>query len=94
LRIKKSYTKDISSAKNQIIIRKIDTLAIPNTLYQQFAVTQPAQVWCGDVTYAWVGNHWAYLAVVLDLLWALSLSPDSELTCKALKMAFELRGET
>jgi putative transposase len=54
-------------------------------------------VWCGDVTYVWVGNRWAYLAVVLDLFsrkpvgWTLSLSPDSELTSKALKMAFELR---
>jgi putative transposase len=51
------------------------------------------------VTYVWVGNRWVYLAVVLDLFsrkpvgWALSLSPDSELTCKALKMAFELRGK-
>ncbi|AVT47091.1 IS3-like element ISSba5 family transposase [Shewanella baltica] len=74
-------------------------VAIPNTLNRQFAVTQPDQVWCGDVTYVWVGNRWAYLAVVLDLFsrkpvgWALSLSPDSELTCKALKMAFELRGK-
>ena len=74
-------------------------VAIPNTLNRQFAVTQPNQVWCGDVTYVWVGNRWAYLAVVLDLFsrkpvgWALSLSPDSELTCKALNMAFELRGK-
>jgi putative transposase len=51
------------------------------------------------VTYVWVGNRWAYLAVVLDLFsrkpvgWTLSLSPDSELTSKALKMAFELRGK-
>ncbi len=51
------------------------------------------------MTYVWVGYRWAYLAVVLDLFsrkpvgWALSLSPDSELTCKALKMAFELRGK-
>ncbi len=51
------------------------------------------------MTYVWVGNRWVYLAVVLDLFsrkpvgWALLLSPDSELTCKALKMAFELRGK-
>ena len=44
-------------------------------------------------------QRWAYLAVVLDLFarkpigWALSLSPDSELTGKALTMAYESRGK-
>ena len=71
---------------------------IPNLLDRQFAVTEPNQVWCGDVTYVWTGMRWAYLAVVLDLFarkpvgWAMSLSPDSELTCKALAMAYESRG--
>ena len=71
---------------------------IPNLLDRQFAVTQPNQVWCGDVTYIWTGNRWAYLAVVMDLFarkpvgWAMSFSPDSELTCKALSHAFESRG--
>lgn len=75
-----------------------DHLNIPNKLDRQFTVEKPNQVWCGDVTYIWIGNRWAYLAVVLDLYarrpvgWALSLSPDSELTGKALSMAFEARG--
>ncbi len=69
-------------------------VAIPNLLDRQFAVTAPNQVWCGDVTYIWTGTQWAYLAVVLDLFarkpvgWAMSLSPDSELTSKALMVAF------
>ncbi|EKO3601101.1 MULTISPECIES: IS3 family transposase [Vibrio] len=73
-------------------------LEIPNLLGRQFAVTQPNQVWVGDVTYVWVGNRWMYLAVVIDLFarkpigWAMSLSPDSKLTGKALTMAFESRG--
>ncbi|WP_227538401.1 IS3 family transposase [Klebsiella quasipneumoniae] len=73
-------------------------VAIPNLLDRQFAVTAPNQVWCGDVTYIWTGTQWAYLAVVLDLFarkpvgWAMSLSPDSELTSKALMVAFEARG--
>ncbi len=52
----------------------------------------------GDVTYIWTGSRWAYLAVVLDLFarkpvgWAMSFAPDSELTAKALQMAWELRG--
>ncbi len=74
-------------------------IAIPNHLNRQFAVTAPNQVWCGDVTYVWSGKRWAYLAVVLDLFarkpvgWAISFSPDSALTSKALTMAFEARGK-
>jgi len=74
-------------------------VAIPNKLDRQFTVSKPNQVWCGDVTYIWIGTRWAYLAIVLDLFarrpigWALSLSPDSELTKRALAMAFEARGK-
>jgi putative transposase len=73
-------------------------VAIPNSLDRQFAVTAPNQVWCGDVTFIWTGNRWAYLAVVMDLFarkpvgWAMSHSPDSNLTCQALTMAYESRG--
>lgn len=35
-------------------------VAIPNHLERQFAVTEPNQVWCGDVTYIWTGKRWAY----------------------------------
>ncbi|TMS79537.1 IS3 family transposase, partial [Pseudoalteromonas sp. S554] len=42
-------------------------LEIPNLLDRQFDVVEPDTVWCGDVTYIWVGNRWAYLAVVIDL---------------------------
>ncbi|MCE9688673.1 DDE-type integrase/transposase/recombinase, partial [Shewanella sp. AS16] len=65
----------------------------------QFQVTEPNQVWCGDVTYIWTGARWAYLAVVIDLFarkaigWAMSFSPDTSLTGKALSMAFESRGK-
>lgn len=74
-------------------------LAIPNLLGRQFSPAKPNQVWCGDVTYVWAGNRWLYLAVVIDLYarrvvgWACSKSPDSELTKKALRMAFECRGK-
>ncbi|HDG1683961.1 TPA: IS3 family transposase [Kluyvera ascorbata] len=74
-------------------------IVIPNRLERQFAVTEPNQVWCGDVTYIWTGKRWAYLAVVLDLFarkpvgWAMSFSPDSKLTIRALEMAWEARGK-
>ncbi|MCC8368400.1 DDE-type integrase/transposase/recombinase [Xenorhabdus sp. PB61.4] len=50
------------------------------------------------MTYIWTGKRWAYLAVVIDLFarkplgWAMSFSPDSELTKTALAKAFESRG--
>ena len=74
-------------------------LAVPNKLQREFDVNEPNKVWCGDVTYIWVGRRWAYLAVVIDLFarkpigWAMSLSPNSELTCAALDMAYESRGK-
>lgn len=73
-------------------------LNINNHLNRQFNATRPNQLWCGDVTYIWAGKRWAYLAVVLDLFsrkpigFAMSYSPDSNLTAKALTMAFESRG--
>jgi len=68
-------------------------------LDRQFDVVEPNTVWCGDVTYIWTGNRWAYLAVVVDLFarkvvgWAMSLSPDTNLTLKALELAYESRGK-
>jgi putative transposase len=70
-------------------------IAILNRLDREFAVAEPNKIWCGDVTYIWTGQRWAYLAVVLDLFahapigWAMSLSPDSVLTSQALNIAFE-----
>ncbi|WP_332405501.1 IS3 family transposase [Vibrio metschnikovii] len=74
-------------------------IEIPNHLDRQFAVTAPNEVWVGDVTYIWTGNRWMYLAVVIDLFarkvigWAMSVSPDTRLTGKALSMAYESRGK-
>ena len=71
---------------------------IPNLLNRDFKPDAPNQAWCGDVTYVWSGSRWLYLAVVMDLYarkvvgWSTSKSPDSELTTKALRMAFESRG--
>jgi len=77
---------------------KQEHIEIPNHLDRQFDVTAPNQVWCGDVTYIWTGKRWGYLAMVMDLFarkpigWALSLSPNSQLTSDALNMAIESRG--
>lgn len=50
------------------------------------------------MTYIWAGNRWIYLAAVMDLYarrivgWALSNRPDSQLTTRVLRVAFESRG--
>jgi putative transposase len=77
----------------------VERLDIPNVLDRQFDVDDANQVWCGDISYIWVGTHWVYLAVILDLFtrrvvgWALSDRPDTDLTLKALDLAYELRGK-
>lgn len=69
-----------------------------NKLARQFNVKRPNQYWCGDVTYVWTGQKWLYLALVIDLYarriigWACSSSPDSDLTKKALHVAYKARG--
>lgn len=84
--------------KHRYRIAEEESVIAPNHLARGFAVSKPNHVWCGDVTYVWVGSGWLYLAVVLDLYkrrivgWACSGSPDSELTAKALQMAYEARG--
>jgi len=30
-------------------------------------MTRPDQVWCGNITFIWTENRWAYLALVMDL---------------------------
>jgi putative transposase len=73
--------------------------SVGNHLDRKFDVEKPNQVWATDVTYIWTGTEWSYLAVVIDLFarlpvgWALSNSPDSALTIKALDMAYIARSK-
>lgn len=75
-----------------------ESVIASNVLNRQFTVSGPNQVWCGDVTYIWAGSRWIYLAAVMDLYarrivgWALSDRPDSKLTTRALRVAYEARG--
>ena len=68
-----------------------------NILNRNFSPSAPNQVWTGDVTYIRIKGGWCYLAVVLDLYarrivgFAVSDSPDSMLTTKALQMAYQSR---
>ena len=68
-----------------------------NILNRNFSPAAPNQVWTGDVNYIHIKGGWCYLAVVLDLYarlvvgFAVSDSPDSVLTTKALQMAYQTR---
>lgn len=74
-------------------------IEVTNVIDRQFTPYKPNQIWCGDVTYIWAGSCWAYLAIVMDLYarkpigWAISRAPNTELTMKALQMAYESRGK-
>ena len=65
-----------------------------NLLNRNFSPSAPNQVWTGDVTYTRINDGWCYLPVVLDLYarrivgFAISDSPASALTAKALQMAY------
>lgn len=76
-----------------------EPIEAPNMVGRQFNPSKPNEIGCGDVTYISAGSHWAYLAVVMDLYarkpvgWAISRSPNTALTTKALQMAYESRGK-
>lgn len=80
--------------KHRYKIAEDESKIAPNLLQRKFSVDGPNQVWCGDVTYIWAGTQWLYLAVVMDLFkrrivgWSCSTSPDTNLTCAALRTAY------
>lgn len=84
--------------KHKYKMAKEESKVAPNILQREFSVNEPNKVWCGDVTYIWAGTQWLYLAIVIDLYarkvvgWACSDSPDTNLTCAALRQAYEGRG--
>lgn len=68
-----------------------------NLLDRDFTAAEPNQKWAGDITYVQTGEHWLYLAVVIDLFnrevvgWAMSDRIDQQLTQSAIRMALMRR---
>lgn len=85
--------------KHQYKNARQEHTCLPNLLERQFAVPEPYRVWYGDITYIWAGHRWCYLAVVIDLFarriigWSLPANADTALVSRALRMAYEMRGQ-
>jgi putative transposase len=68
-----------------------------NLLNQNFNPVAPDQIWAGDITYLKSGEGWMYLAIVIDLYsrrivgWYISKRMTTDLICKAMIMAYNLR---
>ncbi len=73
--------------------------AIYPYLLKQTEITQPNQVWCGDITYIRLQGGFAYLAVVMDwhskkvLSWKLGTTMDASLSSSVLKQAIQQYGK-
>lgn len=70
----------------------------PNLLERDFDVTDPNQVWVGDITCIPTDEGWLYLATVIDLFnrgvvgWSMSERIRKSLVLDAQKMAIRARG--
>lgn len=66
----------------------------PNLVERRFDVTNPDQIWAGDITYIATDEGWLYLAVVIDLFsrqvvgWSLGERMTRQLVVDALRMAW------
>jgi transposase InsO family protein len=65
----------------------------PNLLNRHFTRAAPHEAWCGDITFIWTEQGWAYLAILIDLCtrsivgWAVSEHCDTELALRCLNRA-------
>jgi len=77
--------------------RKHSDEVADNLLNQNFNPVAANQVWAGDITYLKTGEGWMYLAIVMDLYsrrivgWYISKRMTTDLICKAMIMAYNLR---
>jgi putative transposase len=99
----RSLMKKLSLKVTQRIAYKVTTKrdyrdeVADNLLNQNFNPVGPNQVWAGDITYLQTGEDWMYLAIVMDLYsrrivgWYISKRMTTDLICKAMIMAYNLR---
>lgn len=69
-------------------------LIYPNAI-EHISPLAPCIIWVADITYVWIGERWAYVAIVLDqgsrkvVGWSISKSMHRQLCIDALTMALE-----
>lgn len=91
LKVTQRLAYKVTTKRNQ------DDDVADNLLNQNFNPVAPNQVWAGDITYLKTGEGWMYLAIVMDLYsrrivgWYISKRMTTDLVCKALIMAYNLR---
>jgi len=83
------------SGKHRYCGSREASLASLSLLKRWFIPAAPNQAWCGDISYIRIHGGWCYLAWVVALYsrrivgFALSLSPDTDLVCRAMRNALE-----
>lgn len=83
--------------KRDTSIRNQEHVIYPYLL-NKTEITQPNQVWCGDITYIRLQGGFAYLSVVMDwyskkvLAWKLDTTMDASLSLSVLQQAIEHHG--
>lgn len=101
--LKTMKNHDLLCKKRRHFVKTTDSehdLPVYPNLAKDFDVVCLNQLWVADITYVYLLNGFAYLAVILDVFsrkcigWALSRSIDAQLCLDALNMAFEERGAT
>jgi len=91
LKVKQRIAYKVTTKRNER-----DDVA-PNLLNQNFNPVGINEVWAGDITYLKTAEGWMYLAIVMDLYsrrivgWYISKRMTTDLICKALIMAYNLR---
>ncbi len=69
----------------------------PDLLERQFQVSEPNQVWVGDITFIRTREGWLFLAILVDLYarrvvgWAMGSRATEDLALLALEMAIQQR---
>lgn len=70
----------------------------PDLVKRDFTAHRTDVRWCGDITYLPVGNHWMYLATVIDMHsrrvvgWSLAEHMRADLVINAIEAAVATRG--
>jgi transposase InsO family protein len=96
MRLRGLHGRSARSTRRSSVAQRAFFSVVPNN-QRKLQLSQPDQVWVGDVTYLRVNRQWRYLATVMDkysrrvLGWSLGRKRDAALTTQALEYATRKR---